>query len=117
MKPQILPLGYGHYMLSSQVVGIHDFNTSPLKRLMNDAEKKLKLVDATSGRKTRSMIVTDSGHFYLCAVDSYTLIQRLAKVLDVKLTAFKSSPDDEDRPAPTPAPGPGTSVPRPLGFP
>lgn len=86
---QILPLGYGHYVVTTQVVSINDFNSTPLKRLVNDTEKKLRIVDATFGRKTRSIVVTGSGHIILCAVDSYTLAQRLAKVLNVKLTNIK----------------------------
>lgn len=92
LKPQILPLGYGHYVLTNQIVCIDDFNTGPLKRTINEAEKKLKVVDATFGRKTRSMIVTDSGHFILCAVDSYTLAQRLAKIIKEPLMVFKGDP-------------------------
>lgn len=80
---KILPLGYGHVVLVDEIVSIHEFNTSPLRRLANEADKKFKSIDATCGRKTRSMVVTKSNHFILCAVDSVTLTKRLACIMEI----------------------------------
>ena len=73
----LLNLGYGNLVVASRVVAIVSPQSAPMKRLREDAVSRGKLVDATQGRRTRSIIVTDSDHVVLSAVAAETITQRL----------------------------------------
>ena len=70
-------IGFGNTVISSRVVAIIMPGSAPMKRLREDARNAQRLVDATHGRKTRSIIVTDSNHVILSAVHAETLSLRL----------------------------------------
>ena len=71
--------GYGNVVAASRVVAVMGPNAAPIRRLREEAKERGKLVDATQGRKTRSVIVTDSDHIVLSAVQAETISQRLAE--------------------------------------
>jgi len=73
----LLNIGFGHTVLSSRIIAIVSPKSAPIKRLKQEARRTGKLVDATSGRQTRSVVVTDSGHVILSAVMPTTLLARL----------------------------------------
>ena len=60
----------------ARVIAIVDPGSAPMKRLKDEAKQSGKLVDATNGRRTRSIIVTDSDHVVLSAIQTETLAQR-----------------------------------------
>jgi hypothetical protein len=62
---------------AARVIAIVDPGSAPMKRLKDEAKKAGKLVDATNGRRTRSIIVTDSDHVVLSAIQTETIAQRL----------------------------------------
>jgi len=64
-------------VVSSRVVTIITAGSSPMKRLKEEAKESGKLIDATQGRKTRSIIITDSDHIILSAIQAETIAQRL----------------------------------------
>lgn len=64
-------------MVSSRVVSIVSPQSAPMKRLREEAAGRGKLVDATQGRRTRSIIVTDSDHIILSAINPDTIASRL----------------------------------------
>jgi regulator of extracellular matrix RemA (YlzA/DUF370 family) len=74
----LLNLGYGNLVVASRVVAIVSPQSAPMKRLREDASARGKLVDATQGRRTRSIIVLDSDHVILSAVNPETIAARLA---------------------------------------
>jgi regulator of extracellular matrix RemA (YlzA/DUF370 family) len=74
----LLNLGYGNLVVASRVVAIVSPQSAPMKRLREDATARGKLVDATQGRRTRSIIVLDSDHVILSAVNPETIAARLA---------------------------------------
>jgi regulator of extracellular matrix RemA (YlzA/DUF370 family) len=74
---RLLNVGYGNIVLASRVVAVVGPAAAPVRRLREDARKRGKLVDATQGRKTRSVIVTDSDHVILSAVQTDTIAARL----------------------------------------
>jgi len=76
--PGLLNIGFGNVVSSSRVIAVVTPDSSPLKRLREDAEGSGKLIDATQGRKTRALIVTDSGHIILSALQVETIIQRFS---------------------------------------
>ena len=84
MKSKLLNVGFGNAVLISRVVAILSpvgegtrIMSVPLKRLKDEAEKAGKLIDVTMGRRTRSIIITDTDHVILSAVHAETLAQRL----------------------------------------
>jgi regulator of extracellular matrix RemA (YlzA/DUF370 family) len=77
--PRLLNIGYGNLIIASRVVAVVSPQSSPMRRLREEAAKRGKLIDATQGRKTRSIIVTDSDHVILSAINPDTIQARLAQ--------------------------------------
>jgi regulator of extracellular matrix RemA (YlzA/DUF370 family) len=75
---RLLNVGYGNVVVCSRVIAIAGPSAAPIRRLREEARERGKLIDATQGRKTRSVIVTDSDHVILSAVQAETISQRLA---------------------------------------
>jgi regulator of extracellular matrix RemA (YlzA/DUF370 family) len=78
-SPILLNLGYGNLVVASRVVAVVSPQSAPMKRLREEAASRGKLVDATQGRRTRSIIVTDSDHVILSAIHPETIAARLAQ--------------------------------------
>ena len=76
MSLKLLNIGFGNVVVSSRVIAIVSPNSAPMKRLKDEAKKDKRLIDASQGRKTRSIIVTDSNHVILSAVQAETVAQR-----------------------------------------
>lgn len=76
ISPVLVNIGFGNVVAASKVVAIVTPGSSPIKRLREEAKKERKLVDATQGRRTRSIIVTDSNHIILSALQAETIAQR-----------------------------------------
>jgi len=75
---RILNLGFGNSVMVHRVVAIVNPDSSPMKRLREEAKQSGRIVDVTHGRKTRSIIITDSHHVILSAIQTDTIAQRLA---------------------------------------
>lgn len=80
MAIKTLNLGFGNAVVASRVIAIVNPGSSPMKRLREDARQANRLVDATHGRRTRSIIITDSDHVILSSVQTETMTQRLEAV-------------------------------------
>jgi len=76
-QERLLNIGFGNLILAARVVAIVNSASSPMRRLREDAKEQGRLIDATQGRKTRSIIITDSNHVILCAVQAETIGQRM----------------------------------------
>ena len=72
----VVNAGFGNMVMASRIVAILGPGSAPMRRLREEAKKAGRLVDATQGRKCRSMLVADSGHIILSAVQPETLCQR-----------------------------------------
>ncbi len=72
----IINIGFGNVVSASRVIAIVSPGSSPTKRLRDEASERGKLIDATQGRKTRAIIVTDSDHVILSALQVETITQR-----------------------------------------
>ena len=75
---KLLSIGFGNVVVADRVVAIVTPSSAPIKRMKESAKADGKLVDATQGRRTRSIIITDSNHVILSAVQAETIAQRLA---------------------------------------
>ena len=83
-KERLLNIGFGNYLLARRIVCIVNPASQPMRRLREEARNTQRLVDATQGRKTRSILVTDSNHVVLSAVQADTLLRRFGQeVTDV----------------------------------
>ena len=74
---QLINIGYGNIIVAERIVVIMTPGTAPLKRLKEEAKQKGKLIDVTYGKKTRSVIVTDTDHLILSPVNSQTISMRI----------------------------------------
>ena len=77
MEYPFVSIGYGSVVSVDKIVAVMGFGSQPSKRLKDEAQKKGKLVDATEGRKTRSLVVTTSDHVILSALACETIAFRL----------------------------------------
>jgi hypothetical protein len=76
-EPKLLNVGYGNVVTRTRVVAVVSSQSAASRRLRNDAEQRGLLVDATQGRRTRSILVMDSGHVVMSAVNPETVAARL----------------------------------------
>jgi regulator of extracellular matrix RemA (YlzA/DUF370 family) len=82
----IVNIGFGNVVSVSKIVAVVTPGSSPMKRLRDDAKKRGKLIDATEGRRTRSIIITDSDHIILSALQAETITQRLVEAKDYEVS-------------------------------
>jgi len=75
--PKLLNVGYGNVVMRGRVVAVVSSQSAASRRMRNDAEQRGLLVDATQGRRTRSILVMDSGHVVMSAVNPETVSARL----------------------------------------
>ncbi len=83
-------IGFGNFINSGQIVSICRADSAPMKRMISEARSQGNAVDATQGRKTKSVILTGSGHLVLSALTPDTLCTRC------NLTAGKTQIQEED---------------------
>lgn len=79
---RLINIGFGNVVSASRIISIVTPGSSPIKRMREEARERGKLIDATQGRKTRSIIITDSDHVILSALQAETITQRFP--LEVK---------------------------------
>lgn len=77
-------IGYGNIVSSERIVAIVSPDAAPVKRLVQEAKAAGTAVDATCGRKTRAVIVCDSGHVVLSALMPDTILTRLNSFKDTE---------------------------------
>lgn len=76
MGLKLLNIGFNNVVVIERIVALVTPSSSPIKRLKEIAKKSGKLIDATSGRRTRSVIITDTNHVVLSALQPETITQR-----------------------------------------
>jgi extracellular matrix regulatory protein A len=76
MDIQLINIGFGNIVSASRVVAIVSPESAPIKRIITDARDRGQLVDATYGRRTRAVIITDSSHVILSAIQPETVANR-----------------------------------------
>nr|WP_283243694.1 DUF370 domain-containing protein [Feifania hominis] len=73
----MINIGFGNMVSASRLVAIVSPESAPIKRIIQEARDKSMLIDATYGRRTRAVIITDSDHIILSAVQPETVAGRL----------------------------------------
>ena len=74
---KLINIGFGNMVSSNRLVAVVSPESAPIKRIVQDAKEKGMLVDATHGRRTRAVIVTDSGHIILTYLQAETVEKRM----------------------------------------
>ncbi|GAB1355472.1 MAG TPA: DUF370 domain-containing protein [Candidatus Rifleibacterium sp.] len=77
MKALLLNIGFGNVVVADRIVAIVSPGSAPIKRLKEDAKEQGRLIDATYGRKTRAIVVTESNHVILSAINPETAAMRM----------------------------------------
>jgi len=76
MDMKLINIGFGNTVSANRVIAIVSPESAPIKRLISEARDRGQLVDATYGRRTRAVLVTDSEHVVLSAIQPETVAQR-----------------------------------------
>ena len=82
---KLINIGFGNVVAASKIVAIVSPDSSPIKRVIQESREKGTLIDATYGRRTRAVIITNSEHIILSAVQHETV-------------AARAEPDEENEP-------------------
>ncbi len=94
MEQALLNVGFGSSVVADRVVAIVSPNSAPMKRLKDEARDDKRLIDATHGRRTRSIIVLQSNHIVLSAIQAETISHRFATLRE---SGEKQSKNEQDR--------------------
>jgi regulator of extracellular matrix RemA (YlzA/DUF370 family) len=74
---KLINIGFGNMVSANRIISIISPDSAPVKRMIGDAREKGQLIDATYGRRTRAVIIADSGHIILSALQPETVAGRL----------------------------------------
>ena len=85
---RFINIGFGNMVSAGRIVAIAGPDSAPVKRLVQDAKEENRVIDVSCGRRTRAVIITDSDHVILSAIQAETITNRLA--------SEDSSVDEED---------------------
>jgi regulator of extracellular matrix RemA (YlzA/DUF370 family) len=92
MEIKLINIGYGNIVSAGRILAIVSPESAPIKRMIQEARDKGRLIDATYGRRTRAVLILDSDHVVLSALQTETIANRLGNkemdkqgvILDVK---------------------------------
>lgn len=76
---QLVNIGFGNIVSASRIVSIVSPESAPIKRLIQESKDSKTVIDATYGRRTRAVLIMDSGHVILSAIQPETIASRLDK--------------------------------------
>lgn len=80
MLTELLHIGFGNVVAANRILGIVSPSSSPSKRLVRESNEKGVIIDMTHGRKTKAIIILDSGHLVLAAITPETIAGRLSSI-------------------------------------
>ena len=86
---KLINIGYGNMVSANRIITIVSPESAPIKRIIPEARDRGVLIDATYGRRTRAVIIMDSGHVVLSSIQPETVANRFVQTADV--------PDDEEQ--------------------
>ena len=84
---KFINIGFGNMVSANRIVAIAAPDSAPIKRLVQDAKEDDRVIDVSCGRRTRAVIITDSDHVILSAIQAETISNRLA---------YDDSSDDDE---------------------
>ncbi len=87
MDIRLINIGFGNIVSANRVISIVSPESAPIKRIISDARERGQLIDATYGRRTRAVIIADSGHVVLSAIQPETVANRFVTSKEVQTDA------------------------------
>ena len=90
---KLINIGFGNMVSASRLVAIVSPESAPIKRIIQEAKEQGNLIDATHGRRTRAVIITDSDHIILTYLQAETVANRIEEE-DNELDAFEEDFDE-----------------------
>ena len=95
MTIELIHIGFGNILAMNRAIAIASPNSAPTKRIIHDGRENGKVIDMTSGRRTKAVIFTDSGHIVLAALAPETIASRLqASKTGILSKQDQSDPDE-----------------------
>jgi len=82
MDNKLINVGFGNAIKVSRILAVVNPGSSPIRKLKDEARKEKKLIDVTEGRRTRAIIILDTGHLVLSSVQPETISQRFSVMAD-----------------------------------
>ena len=79
MYMQLINIGFGNIISANRIIAIVSPESAPIKRIVQEAKENKNAIDATCGRKTRAVIIMDSGHIILSSIQPETMMTRVNK--------------------------------------
>lgn len=92
---QLVNIGFGNIIAANKIVAIVSPDSAPIKRMVQDAKDAGTAIDATCGRKTRAVLIMDSGHIILAAVQPETVAGRVDR--DISSSPIIAEIPDEEK--------------------
>ena len=92
---QLVNIGFGNIVSAARIVAIVSPESAPIKRLVQEARDNKSAVDATCGRKTRAVLIMDSGHIILSAVQPETVAGIMDK--DITAAAIAAATEEDEK--------------------
>ena len=94
MNTELVHIGFGNILALNRVVAIVSTGAAPTKRMVQDAKARGMAIDMTNGRRTKAVLIMDSGHVVLAAITPETIANRL--VASRGDPSLKTGQEDED---------------------
>lgn len=91
---KLVNIGFGNMVSANRLIAIIGPDSAPIKRVITEARERGKLIDASCGRRTRAVLISDSGHVILSAIQSETIANRLRN-LDEEVTDEELEEEEE----------------------
>lgn len=90
MDSRLVNIGFGNAVKINRILAVVNPGSSPIRKLKEEARREKKLIDVTEGRRTRAIIVLDTGHLMLSSVQPETISQRLALLAEEQINPVRA---------------------------
>lgn len=96
MDIKLINIGFGNIVSANRIIAIVSPESAPIKRIIQEARDAQRLIDATYGRRTRAVVVTDSDHVILSAVQPETVAHRIVDSDDEVEEIREAAEEDQE---------------------
>ena len=93
---RLVNIGFGNMVSANRLISIIGPESAPVKRVIQEARERGMLIDASCGRRTRAVLIADSGHVILSAIQSETIANRLRNLDEEDLVADEEDLEEEE---------------------
>ena len=93
---KLVNIGFGNMVSANRMIAIISPESAPIKRMIQEAREKGMLIDASCGRRTRAVLMSDSGHVILSAIQSETIANRMKNLDEENGTELDLEEEEEE---------------------